>query len=589
MKILPIIILAASSVLHAADNDGDLLPDSWEAAYGISTNRFDTTGHGIGDYFDDPDHDGLPNYAERAAGTDPTNSCTFGGIPNDYYAVTNSSTIGAVLTDNDHLEDFWESRHTPAVSMYVWDETSDWDGDGWDAWSERRAGTDPRDAASRPDPVLTVRVRYFGVRNAAGATLVVHTYTDPYMNGMPDAVYSVATTGDLRRAEGHVLSLTSAQLVSGWPRQGLNYFYAWANLDGSTGAIGPTWTPGEPAAIADGHIEGIDIGWDRNEVRFGLTDQAKSFVRFAWNGGEDKTKLIEIGNLADTKVYFSKSLSGPRTWLHEGDIVAGKSSQFGIAWGYAAAPDNVVKYRVANGTSFMLGTLVSGYFTNTYSTTLATPVLLDPNNDVTAARPVFRFRLAPEATEFGIAIHRGAANGTTVYSARVLAPPRQKIAIDNQTFDDVCIWSLPHYVGEVLPTGEVLSNDTYYWVIRAYSPAETAGSDESSAMSFSISPISTELTVYPYGARTPVTCSLWSNRAMTGTPVARGATTIRGMAPGLYYLSVFCDADADYTRDSTEQWGYHRLINDPVRPFEPAAILVRPGVPQTIHVYMMGP
>ena len=130
-----IIILAASSVLHAADNDGDLLLDSWEAAYGISTNRFDTTGHGIGDYFDDPDHDGLPNHAERTAGTDPTNSCTFGGIPNDYYAVTNSSTIGAVLTDNDHLEDFWESRHTPAVSMHVGTRHPT-DGD-WDAWSER--------------------------------------------------------------------------------------------------------------------------------------------------------------------------------------------------------------------------------------------------------------------------------------------------------------------------------------------------------------------------------------------------------------------------------------------------------------------
>jgi len=227
--------------------------------------------------------------------------------------------------------------------------------------------------------------------------------------------------------------------------------------------------------------------------------------------------------------------------------------------------------------------------TNIYSGTLATPVPLDPKNDVLAARPVFRFRLAPEAGEFGITIRRGAVNGTTVYSRHHLAPPRQTIKFDNQTFDDVCIWSLPHCVGEVLPTGEVLSNDTYYWVIRAYSPAKTAGSDESSAMSFSISPISTELTVDPYGARTPVTCSLWSNRAMTGTPVARSATTIRGMAPGLYYLSVFCDADADYARDSTEQWGYHRLINDPVRPFEPAAILVRPGVPQTIHVYMMGP
>lgn len=581
MKFIPIIILAAYSILHAADNDGDLLLDSWEAAYGISTNRFDTTGHGIGDYFDDPDHDGLPNHAEWTAGTDPTNSCSFGGITNDYYAATNSSTIGAVLTDNDHLEDFWEARHTPAVSMHVWDETSDWDGDAWDAWSERRSGTDPRDPANRPDPVLTVRVRYFGVRNAADATLVVHAYTDPYMNGMPDAVYSVATTGDLRRAGGHVLSLTSAQLVSGWPRQGLNYFYAWANLDGSTRAIGPTWTPGEPAAIADGHAKGIDIGWDRNEISFCLTDEAKSFARLSWEnlpGSDGPQNTIALCPAAGGSMVFKRTIRSPRTWLHEGDIMAGKTLNFGLPCDGAGTK----VYR------WTLNGYDRGFITNTYSATLSTPVPLDPKNDVLAAGSVFRFRLAPEATEFAFAIRRAPTTGS-VYSGRHLAPPRRKIEMGDQTFDDVCVWQFPYYVGEVMPNGEVLSNGTYYWVIRAFSPAHTSGSEESLAMSFSISPISTELTVVPYGARTPVTCSLWSNRAMTGTPVARGATTIRGMAPGLYYLSVFCDADADYARDSTEQWGYHRLINDPVRPFEPAAIIVRPGTPQTIRVYMMGP
>lgn len=579
MKILPIIILAASSVLYAADHDGDLLLDSWEAAYGISTNRFDTTGHGIGDYFDDPDHDGLPNHAEWTAGTDPTNSCTFGGIPNDYYAVTNSSTIGAVLTDNDHLEDFWEARHTPAVSMHVWDETSDWDGDGWDAWSERRAGTDPRDAANRPDPVLTVRVRYFGVRNAAGATLVVHAYTDPYMNGMPDAVYSVATAGELRRAGEHVLSLTSDQLVSGWPRQGLNYFYAWANLDGSTGAIGPTWTPGEPAGIADGHEKGIDIGWDRNEIRIGLTDEAKSFARLSWSGlpGSDGPQnTIALYPAAGGAMAFERTLTMPRTWLHEGDIIAGKTLNFGLPCDGAGTK----VYR------WTLNGYDRGFITNTYPVTMPTPILVDPKNDVIAARPVFRFRLALEATEFEIEIRCNTAAGPVLYTGRHLAPARTRFS---PWAVDLCTWQFPYYAGEVLPSGQVFANGTYYWKLRGFGPAHTGGSAWTGQMTFSISPISTELTVDPYGARTPVTCSLWSNRAMTGTPVARGATTIRGMAPGLYYLSVFCDADADYTRDSTEQWGYHRLINDPVRPFEPAAILVRPGVPQTIHVYMMGP
>lgn len=74
MKLIVFTALLVSLAVFAADNDGDLLLDSWEAVYGISTNRADSAGLGIGDYFDDPDHDGLPNHAERAAAYVDTNA-----------------------------------------------------------------------------------------------------------------------------------------------------------------------------------------------------------------------------------------------------------------------------------------------------------------------------------------------------------------------------------------------------------------------------------------------------------------------------------------------------------------------------------
>lgn len=594
MKLIAFTTLLVSLAVFAADNDGDLLLDSWEAAYGISTNRADSSGLGIGDYFDDPDHDGLPNHAERVAGTNPTNAYTFGGTTLDYYIATNTSTIGATFTDNDHLEDWWEARNSPAASMHVWDETTDADADGWDNWSERQAGTNPGDSSSFPTPGLAVSLRYYGTRPEASMTLVIHAYTDPYMNGVPNAVYTRTLSAPY--VWPMVLDLTADDLAIGHLRQGLNYFYAFLDLNGSkVSGIGLTWTPGEPAAVADGHDKGINIGWYRNEAHFGLTDEAKSFARLSWESllpaGDNQPHTIEIHPAAGGDMAFKRTFAAPRTWLHEGDIMAGKTAGFGLP---AGGPGTKAYRWKLNGYD-------QGLVTNIYSATLSTPVPLDPKNDVLAARPVFRFRLAPEATEFEIELRRGTSGGTVVYSGRHLAPPRQTIKFDNQTFDDVCILSLPHYVGEELPNGQVFANDTYNWTVRGYSPVATAGSEESLAMSFGLAVNATpQVTVKPVGQSrgpgTKIVAGLWSNPAFSGPPIARATipysastTTLIGMPPGLYYLAAYVDTNASYSRDASEQWGYHRLPNDAVRPFAPAVVLIRPNTSNTVPVYMMGP
>jgi hypothetical protein len=595
MKRIVFTALLVSLAVFAADNDGDLLLDSWEAAYGISTNRADSSGLGIGDYFDDPDHDGLPNHAERVAGTNPTNAYTSGGTTLDYYTATNTSTIGATFTDNDHLEDWWEARHSPAASMHVWDETTDADADGWDVWSERQAGTDPGDSSTFPTPVLSVRLRYYGIRSAASMTLVIHAYTDPYMNGMPDAVYTRTLSAPY--VWPMVLDLTADDLAIGHLRQGLNYFYAFLDLNGSqVSGIGLTWTPGEPAAIADGHDKGIDIGWYRNEIRFGLTDEAKSFARLSWEGlpgSEGPQNTITLYPAAGGAQVLKCVIQTPRTWLHEGDIMAGKTLNFGLT---SDGPGTKVYRWTLNGYD-------RGFVTNIYSITLAMPVAIDPKNDVLAARPVFKFRLAPEATEFDIAIRRGSDSGTTVYYGKQhLAPPRQTITVDGQTFDDVCIWQFPYYAGEVMPGGHVFSNDTYYWVTRSFSPAHMNGSELPSFVSFRLAVNATpQVTVTPVGPSTRgngtnIVAGLWSNPAFSGPPVARATipysastATLIGMPPGFYYLAAYVATNASYRRDASEQWGYHRLRRDSVRPFAPAVVLIRPNTSNTVPVYMMGP
>jgi hypothetical protein len=64
-------LLSSNVVLTVlADNDHDLIPDDWERLYGFSTND-------VSDAASDPDLDGMSNYQEYLAGTDPTNGLSY--------------------------------------------------------------------------------------------------------------------------------------------------------------------------------------------------------------------------------------------------------------------------------------------------------------------------------------------------------------------------------------------------------------------------------------------------------------------------------------------------------------------------------
>jgi hypothetical protein len=583
------------------DSDADGLPDEFEAAFDLDPFNADENGNGVLDGWDDFDLDGLSNYAEWLAGTHPWNPDTDGDGISDYedISVGSARMNGVRFTDNDHVEDHWEARAVDGyASPYRYDEHLDLDGDGWINWSEARTGTRPDTeynepvagavgTASYPQPPLLVTLDYPGVRDRSSATpmLVVHAYTDAYMNGKPDAVYALPLPSPGSWPKN--LSLTTNELHAGHLRQGRNYFQAFIDLDGSVGAIaGPTWTLGEPAAIADGHDKGIDIGWDRNEVRFGLTDAARNFARFSWEDSpyaSPDVNRVSILNGSGTEI-FVRYFSAPRTWLHEGDLIAGKEQNFGLGWGQVFPPRHIFTWRL-NGAIESSQT-----FTNDYLASLPVPATVAPKNDVLAgARTTYLFRLHPEATEFEFELRRGTIGGTVVYSGRHLAPSRGIYdTLDGSTLTDVCSWRFPYHAGDVLPSGQIFSNDTYYWRVRGFSPTTAAGTAWSDQPSFrlDVNAGATDgagkgwLTVnvrYPgaagLGGGAPIRVQAFATRAFNGIPDAEkqisavGSVTLAGLDPGVYYIRAYVDQNNNRRRDFWESYGYYRSETDPVEPF----------------------
>ncbi|NLG01710.1 MAG: LamG domain-containing protein [Lentisphaerae bacterium] len=191
------------------DHDDDGLPDTWEMTYGFDA--YDSTGENGA--LADPDGDGLSNYAEYLAsvvyGFHAVNPRLFSTTQSvsDYFLRTGSLYLGEMFTDHDFMEDAWEDGFAPdKVSAAIYDAHLDNDEDGWSNWAEARFSAAKSDV--RPDQVMSVTsagqsrhelpipvvealVRYNGIRSEAA--VVVQAYSDPAMDGQPDATFRMAT------------------------------------------------------------------------------------------------------------------------------------------------------------------------------------------------------------------------------------------------------------------------------------------------------------------------------------------------------------------------------------------------------------
>ena len=195
------------------DADADNIPDWWENLFGVA-------GYGAED---DPDKDGLPNYAEYLISFGPypygiTNGWAFISPLNaystkadqrvpDYYLrapkafddggrhINANEYYGEIVTDHDFMESWWENSFPLAyVNSHVYDPDRDVDGDGWDNWSENRAATwygtllsdlitkylsDDVSLKNYPQPAIGIRFTYpeGNIQDISGKSVVVRTMT----------------------------------------------------------------------------------------------------------------------------------------------------------------------------------------------------------------------------------------------------------------------------------------------------------------------------------------------------------------------------------------------------------------------------
>ena len=629
-----------------ADSDGDGLPDYWELANGLDPFSSDQNGNGIRDDQDDFDGDGLSNIAEFLAGTNPMDATTRDDGVNDYDASPNGGlSYGYLYTDNDYVLDGWEALWDPAyASPYLYDENNDRDLDGWDNWSEALVGTRLQDNTYNapssntneqssaessaedkmdnfPMPALSTTINYVGDA-IVGAKLVVHAYTSAEMNGWPDAVFVKDFSADRLDTWPMSVEIGKDDLVYGHLRQGMNWFYAWfekddSKIDSVNGGNWPTWTPGEPAAIADNQLKGIEIGWDRNEVTFHFVDEAKGFARLSFEQAAENAGTV-AGFAADKRDHdvvikyngstvFTKTLQWPRVWLHEGDIVAGKTLNFGL--GSASISDKPNGYQVAvDGFS-------AGVVTNWYRKKLEAPVALAPIGQevVFKSRPEFIFRLDPAATEFQMNIKKfdpNVSEWVPLYNERILAPGRDKA--DGTV--DLVTWKFPYSVGDLMPNGVVFDQGMRYkWTVTGYNPTGTAGtspstegvfwmaSENQQAASAAAGRIAIDLSypgnwAFSTGKSYKTIIRFFRTKSFNGNCEAGFArdglpnATVYGLeCDEDYYVMAFIDQNGNAVRDDWEPWGYYRDASSG-SPFMPVAVrATKFGTPNKYEIVIRDP
>ena len=218
------------------DEDGDNLPDWWEDLFGIRQ-------YGAND---DPDKDGLSNYAEYILSFGPAPYGMVNGFPFlnpllartgydqqvvDYFLsgptnvadvaanLSPNEYLGEIATDHDFMEDWWEKQYNVNYSsLGVYDPNDDKDEDGWSNFAECRAftwrGSYAADLIDRfldghlqvlcyPTPAIGVRITYHGVQDISGAGLVVRTYTGT--SPRVDATFMVKGSADEVQSGARVL------------------------------------------------------------------------------------------------------------------------------------------------------------------------------------------------------------------------------------------------------------------------------------------------------------------------------------------------------------------------------------------------
>ena len=355
-------------------------------------------------------------------------------------------------------------------------------------------------------------------------------------------------------------------------------------------------------------------------MTFHLTDKAESFARLSWEGfdrfGYEAGQGMYVTMTYAGNFVFKKFIAWPRTWLHEGDIIAynddtNGGKNFGLAAPNATSSDQTIRPVIVNlqpecvynvhGTVVAEGAGVVSNWTHS-AAVLGAPALYGPigREIVSEARPEFRFSLHPECTEFKFILKKGTAE-TMILQTRVLAPGRHYNAQTGKR--DLVVWRFPYCVGDRIGSATFDAGETYSWKLVAYSPAYGADnsalvSEEGRFVTASASASNPSLVYAPGGkgsidvdvsypsdmvalggGTTEIRVQAFRSKSFNGIPdasarlSASGVCRLTGLENGeSYYLRAYIEQDGDAERDNWESWGYYRAGIGDANPFMPIAV-----------------
>ena len=304
------------------DSDGDGLPDAWEELYGLDP----LNPNGLNGTYGDPDSDGLNNWAEFMAGTNPQNYDSFGSGAPDFYnwVATNKVIFGERFTDHDFMEDSWELAHFVAEKLDPrrYDAQLDADGDGWSNYAEFMAGTAPDNNGSFPTPVLSGTIRFDANTLPTNGTVlptpVLLLFTTPDMDEVP--VFCAVQPSAVTNSTGPSNMVT---IVDSWqfravaPKEGDVWLLAFMDYN-NNGRL----DAGEPAGLADG--QPVRASWSAlGGIEIPLTDNAAGFGRFSWpNTGSTLPTRVQISSTSlGSASPLTRFIRPARSYFDEQDFM----------------------------------------------------------------------------------------------------------------------------------------------------------------------------------------------------------------------------------------------------------------------------
>ncbi len=479
------------------------------------------------------------------------------------------------IADFDCTEDWWESLFHPSyASSAMYDSHLDPDGDGWDNWSEARytAKTgnrcSPGDASEYPIPEVLFT---FKCDKLPSGRITVLAYSNPEMQGKPDATFVFSNPAEYTSLSS--ISVHTTEPTVGYLRQGINWFFAFDDANNNK-----VWNTGEHAGLAS-----YDIGWDKNEVEFVLTESAPNgYIRddFSLVAPIDNSRFdVEVlRNFKDqgTNVFtiaYTKTIRN-RTWFHEGDI-DGPGLDFWLDWSLSPFIFTTMVYRLRVNGNLLINTHVMRYT----DTQLPTPVAVSPINssDQSFARPIFKWYMSRTASAFKLEIANKYSPESVLYTTCIIPAPPARDLNGLRYFSPVIHW------GDILPSGDITDSIACRWRVRAYQPYDFEGtvsawSEENVYVGLAgraipgIGNVKVRVTA-SYIPTSPQTIRVqaFTTASFNGPPVVQKSVTgVTGAQLPIevdlarlplnrpYYILAYLDQNNNNKRDERETFGYYK-------------------------------